>query len=238
MVQARSFLSGVRAMTTLFADDDPVVRTLLGAVLGHLGHEAIGASEGAEAWGLYKQHRPTLVILDIEMPNHSGVELCRMIRQSDPQRETFILVLTGHDSEEALREVLDAGADDYMAKPASPENLVARLRIAERRIEQDRARRKVESDLQRARWLAGIGETTITLQHEINNPLSALLGHAELMLMDLRDAGADTQQAQVILDQAKRIAVVVRRLAELRDPKSVEYAAGARMIELTPREEK
>jgi len=225
-------------MNTLFADDDPIVRALLSAVLGRLGHEAIGASEGAEAWRLFKQHRPTLVILDIEMPNHSGVEVCRMIRENDPHRETFILVLTGRDTEEDLREVLDAGADDYMTKPASPENLLARLTIAERRIEKDRARRKAESDLQRAQWLAGIGETTITLQHEINNPLSALLGHAELMLMDLRDAGANTEQAQVIYDQARRIATVVKRLAELRDPQSVEYAAGARMIELEPREEK
>ena len=225
-------------MNTLFADGDPVVRAQIAAVLDRLGHEAVSANDGAEAWRLYTLHRPTLVILDRDMANHSGLDVCRMIRQHDPRRETFVLVLTDSGDEDDLRLVLDAGADDYMTKPTTPENLYARLSIAERRIEQDEARRKAESELQRARWLAGIGETTITLQHEINNPLSALLGHAELLLMDLRETGGETEQVQIIYQQAKRIAGVVRKLAEMRDPQSVEYVQGQRMIELNPREEK
>ena len=224
-------------MKVLYAADDPGAPAVLGDVLTRLGHETIVVVEGAEAWRLYQLHRPTLVILDAEMPNVSGLDLCRRIREHDAHRETFVLVLTDRDTEEDLRAVLDAGADDYMTKPATSENLFARLLIAERRIEQERARRKAEGELQRARWLAGIGETTIALQHEINNPLSALLGHAELMLMDMRAKGAETQQISIILEQARRIATVVRRLAELREPKSVEYAPGARMIDLDGHEE-
>jgi len=224
-------------MNVLVADHDQATHTLIGSVLARLGHETIVVTDGAEARRLYGLHRPTLVILDLEMPNQSGLDLCRMIREHDPQRETFVLVLTERDSEDDLRAVLDAGADDYMTKPASPENLFARLTIAERRIEQDRARRRAELELQRARFLAGIGETTITLQHEINNPLSALLAHAELMLMDLRANGSSTEQMEIIFEQGKRIAAVVRKLAELREPKSVEYAAGKKMLDLTAPEE-
>jgi DNA-binding response OmpR family regulator len=224
-------------MNVLFAADDPAVRELLSGVLARLGHETIVVTDGAEAWRLYGLHRPTLVVLDIDTRGHSGLELCRLVREHDPQRETFILVLTERHTEDDLRAVLDAGADDYMTKPASPENLFARLSIAERRIEQDRARRTAEVELQRARFLAGIGETTITLQHEINNPLSALLGHTELMLMDLRASGASTEQLEIIYEQGRRIAAVVRRLAELREPKSVDYVAGAKMIDLPQRED-
>ena len=223
-------------MNALYADDDPTVRALIAAVLMRLGHSGISAVDGEEAWRTYQATRPPLVVLDIELPERSGLEVCRLIREHEPKRDTFILVLTGGDSNEHLQAVLDAGADDYMPKPATTENLFARLSIADRRIHQDAERREVERELQRARWLAGIGETTITLQHEINNPLAALLGHAELLLMDARDKGEVNEQAQVIFEQAKRISRVIRRLSELQNPKSIEYASGAKMIDLSTKE--
>jgi signal transduction histidine kinase len=97
----------------------------------------------------------------------------------------------------------------------------------------DRARRDAEAKLARARWLAGIGETTIALEHEINNPLSALLGHAELLLMDAGLTEEQRRQLQIIREQAARIADVVRRLARLKNPQSVENLSGARMIDLS-----
>jgi len=109
----------------------------------------------------------------------------------------------------------------------------ARIVIADRRSAQDAARRKAETDLAVARWRAGIGEAAIALQHEINNPLAALLGHAELLLMELKDRGEQNEQAQIILDQARRIGEVVKRIAKLRNPQSVEYVEGARMLDLS-----
>ena len=97
------------------------------------------------------------------------------------------------------------------------------------------ARRTAEAELARSRWLAGIGETTIALEHEINNPLSALLGHAELLLMDRSLAAEHQEQLHIIQEQAARIAQVVRRLAKLKNPQSVEYLAGARMLDLSSR---
>ena len=220
-------------MRVLFADDDVIARTLLAAVLTYLGHEGRSASDGARAWEMYQSEPAPLVILDANMPALDGLEVCRRIRAHPNGRETFVLVVTARDARDDLAEVLDAGADDYVSKPTTPENLRARLEIAARRIAQAEARRAAESELARARWLAGIGETTIALEHEINNPLSALLGHAELLLMDgsLRDD--QREQLQVIREQAARIADVVRRLAKLKNPKTVEYLAGARMIDLS-----
>ncbi len=224
-------------MQALIADDDPVIRALLGAVLDGLGYEADLAESGTAAWARFAERRPALVFLDIDMPGMSGLEVCRRIREADPQRESFVLVITGHDAPEDLTAVLDAGADDYLTKPVTPEHLRARLRIAERRIEQERARRAAEAELQKARWLAGVGETSIALQHEINNPLSALLGHAELLQMDYQDRGERNEHVDVIQAQARRIADVVRRLRELRNPQSVEYVGDARMLDLSTGEQ-
>lgn len=220
-------------MHALIADDDPVIRALVRAVLDSVGYEADLVDSGTAAWAHFEARHPQLVLLDIDMPGLSGLEVCRQIRAADRQRESFVLVLTGLDGPEDLTAVLDAGADDYLPKPVTPESLRARLRIAERRIQQERARREAEAELQKARWLAGIGETTIALQHEINNPLSALLGHAELLQLEHQDRGERNEHVEVIQAQARRIADVVRRLRELRNPQSVAYVGDARMLDLS-----
>ena len=220
-------------MHALIADDDPVIRALVRAVLDSVGYEADLVDSGTAAWAHFEARHPQLVLLDIDMPGLSGLEVCRQIRAADRQRESFVLVLTGLDGPEDLTAVLDAGADDYLPKPVTPESLRARLRIAERRIQQERARREAEAELQKARWLAGIGETTIALQHEINNPLSALLGHAELLQREHQDRGERNEHVEVIQAQARRIAYVVRRLRELRNPQSVAYVGDARMLDLS-----
>jgi DNA-binding response OmpR family regulator len=166
------------------------------------------------------------------MPEVDGIEVCRRIRELDDKREVFVLFLTGRDHPEALETVLDAGGDEFIAKPTTPEDLRARLIVARRRMTQDAARRSAEDELSKARWLTGIGEATLALQHEINNPLSALLGNAELMIMELEDRGERNELLDVIHEQALRIAEVVRRLRRLKNPESVDYVGGSRMINL------
>jgi DNA-binding response OmpR family regulator len=222
-------------MRVLFADDDVIARTLLAAVLADLDHDVSVANDGEAAWQAFQRDPAPLVILDINMPGLDGLEVCRRIRGHEAGRDVFVLVVTARDGRDDLASVLEAGADDYVTKPTSPENLRARLEIARRRIGQDVVRRTAEEELARSRWLAGIGETTIALEHEINNPLSALLGHAELLMMD-NDLSEDQQeQLRIIQEQAARIAQVVRRLAKLKNPQSVEYLAGARMLDLSSR---
>lgn len=222
-------------MRVLFADDDVIARTLLAAVLADLDHDVTITDDGAKAWEAFQGEPVPLVVLDINMPELDGLEVCRRIRSHAAGRATFVLIVTARDGREDLAKVLAAGADDYLTKPTSPENLRARLEIAEVRIAQDAARRAAEDELARSRWLAGIGETTIALEHEINNPLSALLGHAELMIMDQNLNEDQMEQIRIIQEQAARIAQVVRRLAKLKNPQTVEYLAGSMMLDLSSR---
>ena len=219
-------------MRVLFADDDAVARALLGAVLADLGHEIVVAEDGESAWQLFQDEPVPLVVLDINMPGLDGLTVCRLIREHEAGRATFVIMVTARDGRDDLRSVLAAGADDYVSKPSSPENLRARLEIAGQRVVQNAASRAAELELARSRWLAGIGETTIAIEHEINNPLSALLGHAELLLMYEGLSADQMDSLRIIQEQAARIADVVRRLARLKNPQSVEYLAGSRMLDL------
>jgi DNA-binding response OmpR family regulator len=216
----------------LIADDDPTIVLLIEHVLEGLGRTYDTADTGTAAWDAWQKTRHLLVVLDIEMPGMDGLEVCRRIRASDTKKETFILVVTGRDRAADLEAVLDAGANDYVTKPTSGQRLTARLRIAQRRMADDYARRAAEAEVSKTRWLAGIGEATVALQHEINNPLTSLLGTAELLLLEAQEKKQPTDEIRLIIEQGRRISGLVKRLGELRDPKSVEYARGDKMIDL------
>jgi DNA-binding response OmpR family regulator len=199
------------------------------------GHVVMtAAADGQEAWDAYCAERVPLVILDWEMPRMDGLELCRRIRSAERGDEAFILVITARDQTEDLTAVLDAGADDYMSKPVTPDNLNARLRIAERRIGVNAARRSAEEKLRKAQYLAGIGETSLALQHEINNPLAALLSHTALIEAGMVNEAEKEDALVTIAQMAKRIAEVVKKLRQLNNPTSVEYLGSARMIDIKP----
>jgi DNA-binding response OmpR family regulator len=211
------------------------MRVLLAHVITQSGHVVKKAvADGEAAWAAYQEEPAPLLILDWEMPKLDGLALCRRIRASEKGDVPFVLIVTARDTSEDLTAVLDAGADDYMSKPVTPDNLQARLRIAERRIEVSAARREAEEELRKARYLAGIGETSLALQHEINNPLAALLSHASLIEHDMLSPAEKDEALVTIVAQSRRIAEVVKRLRQIENPRSVEYLGKARMIDINP----
>ncbi|HXB26907.1 MAG TPA: response regulator [Gemmatimonadaceae bacterium] len=220
-------------MKILVADDDEAMRDLVEAVLTSAGHSVVTAADGLAAWAAFEREAPELLVLDWQMPGLSGVDLCEKVRRSSTGQHTFILMATARGATDDLRRVLAAGADDYLSKPLTPETLATRITIAERHMAVDLERRQAVDALQRAQWLAGIGETAIAIQHEVNNPLTALLGNVALLEDNTMTAEERAQCLRTIAEQAVRIGAVVRRLSNLRDPRSVEYIRGSRMIDLS-----
>ena len=210
------------------------MRLLLTTVLQRAGHTVVGAvADGKEAWEAFEALRPPMLILDWEMPKLSGLEVCRRVRAATDGDIPFVLMVTARGRTEDLTSVLDAGADDYLSKPVTEDNLQARLRIAERRIALSAGRRAAEEALRKAQYLAGIGQTSLALQHEINNPLAALLSHASLIEHGMVQEGAEQAEAlATIVAQARRIEQVVKRIRELENPTTVEYLGSQRMIDI------
>lgn len=219
-------------MRILLAEDDDLVRELLIVVLESAGHAVSAVADGEAAWAAFQVERPDIAVFDWMMPRLDGLEVVRRMRASDPLCDTFIVVVTARGSGEDLAQVLDAGADDYISKPLSPETVLARLTIAVRRVEMEQRRRAAEAALARAERMAAIGETAVAVQHEINNPLAALVSAAEILRALPPNAMDQEQFLAIVLEQADRIAAVVRRLADIRDPRTVEYLPGTMMLDL------
>ncbi len=118
-------------MRILVVDDDPTSRLIVQTVLGNLGHDCLTASDGAEAWDMFLDHHPNVVISDSTMPRMTGLELCRNIRNHGGTYAYFIMV-TSHGSREDILEGMSVGADDYLLKPLDPDDLQVRLIAAAR----------------------------------------------------------------------------------------------------------
>lgn len=228
-------------MKVLLADDDSVVRLLLESMLRIAGHHVVSVANGAAAIDVLREDDFDLVIVEWEIPGRPGIDVCREVRGLEQNRDAYVVMLTSQDAHTNLSDAIQAGVDDFIPKPLTPDRFAARLLIAERRIAQDRRRRDAERSLARNRYLAGIGETALAIQHEINNPLAALMAHAELLQLESSRPGGtpdERDHADVILDSTRRIAAVVRRLvAVVQEPKTVEYQEGEHMIDLSGRDE-
>jgi len=116
----------------LIADDDPVTLEILGAILARAGHEVLAVENGLDAWYQLEQTPIPLLVTDWNMPDVDGLELCRRIRERNDPLYTYIILLTGVDREQGFLAAMDAGADDFVSKPFKREELLARVRVAER----------------------------------------------------------------------------------------------------------
>jgi two-component system KDP operon response regulator KdpE len=115
----------------LVVDDEPQIRRIMRTTLTGAGYEVDDAKTGEEAFEKVREFRPELVLLDINMPGMGGLEACRAIRAD---QNVAIIMLTVHNTEAAKVEALDAGADDFITKPFSTPELLARIRAALRRV--------------------------------------------------------------------------------------------------------
>jgi two-component system KDP operon response regulator KdpE len=127
----------------LVCDPDPQVQRALQLILRGAGYEVLIASIGEEVLHRVAADRPQAVILELALPDLSGIELCRQLRE---RGEGPILVLSAIGEETAKIEALESGADDYVTKPFSPGELVARLAARLRNLTTDAAELRFEGD--------------------------------------------------------------------------------------------
>jgi two-component system, cell cycle response regulator len=113
------------------ADDSRMYRTLVEGALAQAGHAVVFAENGRDALAAMAKHQPSLLITDWEMPDITGLELCRKIRQ-DQDRYVHIILLTSNTEKDQIIEGLAAGADDYLTKPFHPGELLARVAVGRR----------------------------------------------------------------------------------------------------------
>jgi len=175
---------------TLVVDDDAKIRQLIRVNLEPRGYAVWEAADGLEAIKLIEKTPPDLMLLDLVMPVMGGIDVCLWTRE---RSDLPIIVLSAQDEEHLKVRALDAGADDYIAKPFSYEELLARVRAVMRRATGQKAEepkivignliidvktRRVTVDGQ----LAHLTRTEFALLAELAQNLDAVLSHRELLV--------------------------------------------------------
>ena len=111
----------------LIADDEPSMRLLVRATIESDQYEVLEAGDGEEAWDMIRQHKPSVVLLDVQMPGRTGLEVLALIRSDPSLAGTRVIMLTAKALKADMEVGITAGADLYLTKPFSPLDLLTRV---------------------------------------------------------------------------------------------------------------
>jgi signal transduction histidine kinase len=214
-------------MTKILVVDDVASNvTMLTWMLMHQGYIVSAALSGEEALDKVVTERPDVILLDVSMPEISGIEVCRRLKADSELRLIPIILVTALSRDEDIVDGLNAGADDYIVKPVTREILSARLRSALRikniydelaaRSEQLRremaARAKVEDDLRHSQKMELVGQLAGGIAHEFNNLLQAIEGYTAYAMEGLAPQEERYQDLQQVLNASDRASALTRQL--------------------------
>ncbi len=169
----------------LLVDDEAGIRTVLGISLMDSGYTVHTAENGEQALGLFREHRPPIVMTDIKMPGMDGITLLQRIKEESP--DTEVIMITGHGDIDLAIKSLKFEATDFVTKPINDEALEIALKRANERIIMRRELRRYTENLEamveeksrkliEAERLAAIGQTVAGLSHAIKNIAGGLKG--------------------------------------------------------------
>ncbi|MFQ5526468.1 MAG: ATP-binding protein [Thermoanaerobaculia bacterium] len=202
------------APTILVVDDNTDLRTYLASELSR-DYQVETAGDGVEGLKTALRLRPQLVIADVMMPGMNGYELCRRLRAEAMLKATPIILVTAKAGSEAAVEGLQIGADDYVTKPFSMEELQARVaaQLRAKRIERELGERETR--------LAAIGQITSTLVHDLRNALTLIGGYSDLAHSIAVGGG---RQEELVAD-IEQVQSATQRLQRMTN-EILEYARG------------
>ncbi|MDH3836152.1 MAG: response regulator [Desulfobacteraceae bacterium] len=204
-------------MKILIAEDNVTTRRILKTILVKWNYDVVSACDGNEAWQkLQEKDPPKLIVLDWMMPGINGVEICRRLRQADHVEVMYIILLTARDEKNDIVEGLGAGADDYIAKPFDTQELRARIDVGRRVVE-------LQTALLEKEKLQVIFEMTGAICHELTQPMQAISGNSELMLLCIQKDNPLYRNAKAIKEQVERMGDITRKLKRVTRYKTKDY---------------
>jgi CheY-like chemotaxis protein len=152
---------GMNQLQVLIADDEPVSRAVVSAMLTKAGYAVYVAADGEQAWAMLSaEGAPPIVLLDWMMPGIDGPEIARRLRARQSATPPYVILLTARDASADIVEGLRAGANDYVTKPPNEDELVARVSVGARVVELQQALaervRSLEEALANVKTLQGL----------------------------------------------------------------------------------
>jgi two-component system, sensor histidine kinase and response regulator len=203
------------ASRILVIDDQPINVQLLKRKLEREGLQVAAAYSGREGLDVIGKNKPDLILLDVMMPDMDGIEVCQRLQANEETRSIPVIFITARTTKESKLEGLAVGAVDYITKPIDLDETLARVQTQLRFVTINREMVDLQRRLQEVRRAATIGAVTEGIAHNLNNLLSLVIGHLDLIKLSF-DRPADVQRNIGQIDTAvHRIVGIVRQLTSL-----------------------
>jgi PAS domain S-box-containing protein len=212
-------------MKVLVAEDDPVSRRRLEGALISWGYDVVAVGDGSEALQVLERGWPEMAILDWEMPGLEGLEVVRRLRANPQAPPTFVILLTGRESEEDVVQGLEAGADEFLTKPFKHRELRARVQAGARVLQLQRNLAARVTELESAqqalaernrllRLAADIGAAVTqagSLQQALGECARSLVCHAGLACVLIWTSESGQEQPQLVLQASAGLPIADRQ---------------------------
>lgn len=209
----------------LIVDDNPINIRVVQVMLEKNGYRTVSAMDGVTCIEMAKNGRPDLILLDINMPEMSGIEVCKALRRDEQSNDIPVIFVTASTDDETLREAFESGGTDYVRKPVNRTELLARI---ESILTQKILMQKVLEEEK----LQGVLEMAGAACHELNQPLQAISGMCELLMMDMTENDQRHSNIQKIKQQIDRIAEITRKLMGITRYTTRSYIGDSKIIDI------
>jgi two-component system, NtrC family, sensor kinase len=214
----------------LIVEDNTDERVLLEHILNGT-RVPVKAVDGAEAaLKLCAQNPPAILLSDWMMPKMDGLELCKKIKGNPQLKDIFFIMITALAQPEDAVKALQSGADEYIKKPFDQHEVKARVGAGLRIVKQ----RELLAELEH---MKAVKEVAITIAHELNNPLTPVIGHIDLLTAEIEKLNnpALLHRLETIRTNLQRVSEIVRQLCALDKPTVTAYSNSELMVKLTQR---
>lgn len=210
--------------TILVIEDDPAIREMIKLALTGGGHEVQEAGNTLDARQIIAKHTPDLILLDWMLPGQSGFEFARALQQDSTHRLIPVIMLTARDQEEDKVAALEAGADDYVAKPFSVSELLARIKAVLRRTNRDSDGEILETGMLRldpATHRVSINNSSLELAPLEFQLLQFFMSHPERVYS--RQQLIDQVWGTSVWVEERTVDVHIRRLRKTLEPSGSDH---------------
>lgn len=209
----------------LIVDDDPIFLEIISTFLKEKDFDVLSATNGSEGLNLAKEHKPNIIITDINMPVMDGIQMTKEIRMDKSLLETSVIMLTARDQLTAKLEGFEAGTDDFLTKPFELDELYARVKAVERIIN---LRNKI-AELEKTKLLV---EMAGAMAHELNQPLGVIIGYADFILGTIEKSNEFYKPLKKILDNAEKMSEIIKKISKIRKYETKDYVGTLKILDI------
>ena len=229
--------------TILLVDDETMNLKILRTILRKGEYRFLEAEEGEGALQLLGREKVDLIVLDLMMPGMDGFQVLERVKSNPSTDFIPVIIASALKDSSAIERGLELGANDYFTKPLSDDdrrfqlplkvrNLVKSKKMQDQLADLNRELKEAQEKLIEKEKVSAVVEMAGAASHELNQPLTAILGNLQLVMSKLPEGDPLAQRIDKVLDQVDRMVEIVKKIGHITRYRTKEYAENVRIVDI------